>query len=359
MREIILLVFLLYSFSANSQDSSATQQDSSKVKRSYIPVLFYLPETGLGLGATVINTKKPKNEFTRPSQYIIGTVYTLKNQILFYVPFEFYGNRNINRFKGEIGYYLYFYNYYGLGRQSQIENLENYDVNFPRTDFNYARLIAKDLYLGIGFNSDYFNITKTKENGLLQSDKPIGYQGGSKANLYGFLLYDSRDVVNAPQEGHYMELRFSNNLPSPLADFKYRKYRADFRKYFSFREKYVVATNFTIDHASAGTPFFDLPYLATGQIARGLNDRRYINNTIVFLQGELRFPIYKKIRGAAFYSLNAIPDTVWGWLDETPISTFGLGLRYELLPESRTRLRLDAAYGEGSFNIYFTINEAF
>jgi len=358
MRVLLLLIVMMTATKSLCSSIDPALSDTSKFKRIYIPVLFYLPETGLGLGATVINTKQ-RNAETRPTQFLISAVYTFKNQILFFAPFELYGQANKNRFKGELGYYIYFYNYHGLGRNSLKENLENYNVNFPRLDFNYARLISPDLYLGVGVNSDYFNITKIKASGLLDTEQPIGYDGGSKANLYAFLLYDSRDVVNAPYQGDYIELRFSTNLPSPLADFTYRKWRADFRKYLPLNEKMILAANFTLDHASEGTPFFDLPYLATGQFARGINDRRFINHTIVFLQTELRYNIYKKLYGSAFATANAIPDRLWSWIDQEPVYTFGLGLRYELLSESRTRLRLDAAVGDESFNIYFTINEAF
>jgi len=144
MRYTLLLAFCLLAGKAIGSFAFHYPSDTSKVKRNYVPIIFYLPETGIGLGATVINTIQ-KNQATRPTQYLLSAVYTFKNQILLYAPFEIYGENNKNRFKGELGYYIFFYNYHGLGRSSRIEDLENYDVSFPRFDFNYARLIKDNL----------------------------------------------------------------------------------------------------------------------------------------------------------------------------------------------------------------------
>ncbi len=337
-----------------------SEESTTKTKKSIIPIIFFLPETSLAFGATLINTvtNTEHSEGTRPSQYLLSAAYTLKNQLLLFAPYELYSNNNLNRIKGELGYYRFFYNYHGLGRTSLVENLETYNVIFPRIDVNFSRQFFQNTYLGVGINFDAFNITEITTGGLLMTDQPTGYDGGNKSNIYFLAAYDTRDHINAPSKGYYIEASVQQSLFSPISDFSYNKYIADFRKYITVGEQKIIATQFFFATATEGTPFFDLPYISTPMLGRGLNDRRYINHTIVSTQVEYRTHLWKRFYGAAFVGVNSVPDTRWDLLQD-PIYTYGVGLRYEIQQESKTKLRVDIAAGDGSFNFYFTVNEGF
>ncbi len=358
----ICLIFFTISTLLGQDNSSETPSEEStiKTKRSIIPVIFFLPETSLAFGATLINTvtNSEHTKETRPSQYLLSAAYTLKNQLLLFAPYELYSNNNQTRIKGELGYYRYFYNYHGLGRSSQVENLETYNVIFPRIDINYSRQFFRNSYLGVGINFDAFNITEVATGGLLMTEQPIGYAGGNKSNIYFLAAYDTRDHINAPSKGYYIEASIQQSLFSPISDFNYNKYIADFRKYMRVGAQKIIAAQFFFATSTEGTPFFDQPYVSTPMLGRGLNDRRYINHTIVSTQVEYRTHLWKRFYGAAFISANSVPEERWAWLQD-PIYTYGLGLRYEIQQESRTRLRIDLAAGDGSFNFYFTVNEGF
>lgn len=363
MTKIQLLLFFLILSAApllQGQESEETLTSTTKTKRSIIPVVFFLPETSLALGGTLINTvtNSEHTESTRPSQYILSAAYTLKNQLLLFAPYEFYSNNNKDRIKGELGYYRYFYNFHGLGRSSLVENLEIYNVIFPRIDVNYSRQLFPNTYFGVGFNFDAFNITELETEGLLITEQPIGYDGGNKSNIYFLAAYDTRDHINAPAKGFYMEASIQQSLFSPLSDFSYNKYIVDLRRYSTVGKQKIIATQFFFATATEGTPFFDMPYVSTPMLGRGLNDRRYINHTIVSAQAEYRTHLWKRFYGAAFATINSVPEERWEWFAD-PIITYGLGLRYEIQQESRTKLRLDVAAGDGGFNFYFTVNEGF
>ena len=360
----ILLVYssILYGQVEEQADTEEKIQpvDTKAVKRSAIPVVFFLPETSLGFGATLINTVRQNDhsERTRTSQYILSAAYTLKNQLLIFAPFERYSNNNKDRLKGELGYYRFFYNFHGLGRNSDIANLEIYNVIFPRVDINYSRQFIPNTYFGVGLNFDAFNITEIESDGILFREQPVGYLGGNKSNIYFLAAYDTRNNINAPSKGSYFEASFFQSLFSPLSDFDYNKYIVDLRKYFTVGKQKIVATQLFFATATEGTPFFDLPYVSTPILGRGLNDRRFINHTIVSAQTEFRTHLWKRFYGAAFIGINSVPEERWEWFTN-PILTYGVGIRYEIQPESNTKLRFDVAAGDGSFNFYFTVNESF
>lgn len=354
---IFIFFLILGTFNCHAQN----QKDSLNSQHTIVPLVFFLPETSLGFGATGISTFQKSNHAknTRPSQVLYSAVYTLKSQLLLFVPFELYGNSNKTRIKGELGYYQYFYNFHGIGGNTSKNDLENYSVNFPRVEANYSKRLYSNLYLGGGFNFDQFDIIKTEASGLLETNQPTGFNGGTKANFVALAFYDTRDTLFAPNSGHYLEVKFQHSMPQWISDFVYSRIELDYRYYQKLYKKTILASNIYWAWASQETPFFDLPYISTPNRARGYDDRRFINYELLNLQTELRFPVYNRFSGASFISFSAIPETTLGFFAKAPEVSYGLGIRYELRKDSKARLRLDFAKSGDSFNFYFTVNEAF
>jgi len=365
----ITLIFILFatflnrgsgqSMETDTTVTDTTVADTKKVKNTVLPFLFFLPETGFAFGVTGITTFRFNGESleSRPSQIIYSAAYTLKNQLLFYIPFEIYKKENRIRYKGELGFYKYFYNFYGIGNNSLAEDLENYDVVFPRVDFNYSRSDVEHLFFGGGFKYDYFNITRIDSAGLLMTNEPVGFEGGHKLNLLLNAFYDNRDNVFSTSKGLYAELRYERGLAFLWSDFDYGKLNLDVRYFIPIKKDLVVASQFFSSHASNGAPFFDMPYISTPSVARGFSDRRFINYNIFNLQTELRFPIKGRFKGATFVSSTFVPDA-FDIAAFGPRWSAGLGIRYEVDKAEKTRFRLDIAYGD-AFNFYLTANEAF
>ena len=356
MKQLAVLLVLLYAAPMWSQNL-----DSTEIKNIILPIAFYLPETSLGLGTTGITTiKKSKHTpETRASQVLYSAVYTFKKQLLLFAPYEFYGNDNNYRIKGELGYYRYFYNYFGIGASTLRDEKDNYNVIFPRVEFNYAYKLFNNIYVGAGFSFDEFDISIINPLGRLASDKPTGYLGGTKANLTGLLFLDLRDNLFSPSKGYYVEIKGQIHMPDFISDYGYQKIELDSRYYTQIKKEIVLASSLYYGQASQDTPFFDLPYISTPARSRGFDDRRFINFTLLNIQTELRFQIYNKWRGVAFVSLADLPDSNWEFFENHPKVSYGLGFRYELDAANKTRLRLDIASTSESFNVYFTVNEAF
>jgi len=172
----LLVVFCFCSFGLSAQNDSISSVYNAKedFSVSAFPIAFFLPETGLafgGLGMTVFNAGKEKA--WRKSQVQLGVAYTLKKQFLLFVPYELYLKNNW-KFSGELGYYRYFYNYYGIGVNSLENDLETYDANFPR-------LISSLLYrfndkILAGFLYILYVLDIPKVGPLLATENPVGIQ---------------------------------------------------------------------------------------------------------------------------------------------------------------------------------------
>jgi hypothetical protein len=360
LQRLILTITLAFvCFLANAQVPDSTYIKDRNT--TFFPVAFYLPETSLGLGALSLTTFRFSEEtsISRPSQVIVSTAYTFKNQFLLFVPFELYKDAEKTRIKGELGFYKYFYNYYGISNSSLASDLEFYNVTFPRFYGSYARTVYKKLNIGLGYKFDYFNITEIETAGLLDNNQPTGFDGGIKSNIFFLLYVDTRNNILSSTKGFYLETEFQRSINFFLSDFDYWKYNLDIRYYFPFAQKYTLASQLNFSHASNGTPFFDLPFIGSPSRARGLANRRYINYNIISLQSELRFPVYKRFSGVSFVTMNLLPDQLDDIFRETTRWSYGLGLRFLLDPKEGARMRLDVASGGEGINFYITLNEAF
>jgi len=353
-----ILMFPKVSF---CQMEERVEKDSLETDYTILPVLFYLPETSLAGGATGIISLKnsSQGEEERPSQILFAAIYTLKNQIEILGNSEFYRDQRKHRYKVEVGFYRYSYNYFGIGYDSKASDFEKFAVNFPRLELSYARKLYKIFNIGVGYKMDYFDMREIKAGGLLDTNRPIGWDGGFKSNIAGLFFIDTRDNINAPYRGFYGELVYQRSLGWFFSDFDYTKIEADIRYFTPLADEWTIGHQLWITHTTSGTPFYDLGHISTSSRSRGFDDRRFISEKMVTLQSELRFPIAGRFRGSTFYTYNLMPDSWSTPFENTEYFTYGIGLRFVLKEESRAGLRFDLARGDGKYNFFATFNEAF
>ncbi len=343
------------------KEEQVAKRDSLVWDNSILPVAFYLPETSFAAGATGILSFKKSSQAKkeRPSQLLFAAIYTLNNQLEFLGSFEIYADQRKHRIKGEFGYYIYSYNYFGLGAESRAEDFEKYKVNFPRFHISYSRKILGIFNLGVGYRMDNFDMKERKENGLLLTENPVGWDGGLKSNYEFNLFVDTRDNINAPYSGFYGEVVYQGSLEWLFSDYDFRKLDIDIRYFTPFKKDWTLGHQLWFTHASDGAPFYEVGHISTASRSRGFDDRRFIAYKMVTYQSELRFPIKGKLRGSAFYTYNILPDSWSAPFANTEYFSYGIGLRYYLIEKSRAGLRFDIARGDGKFNFYLTFNEAF
>ncbi|HBX64717.1 MAG TPA: hypothetical protein DEG32_00615, partial [Balneolaceae bacterium] len=173
------------------------------------PVAFYTEETSFAFGGLGILTFDFESNLTslKPSQINFGAAYTLENQLLIYFPYELYLYDNDWRFEGEVGYYRYTYKYYGIGNNTPDSNEETYRVNFPRVQVSALRKVSDDIYAGLSYWYDGYDITSIKQNGLLDSNEPDGVSGGINSGFGITSIYDTRDNIFYTKDGEFLEFK--------------------------------------------------------------------------------------------------------------------------------------------------------
>ena len=363
---LLSLTFCLFSFHLSAQQSSKKNgvekvRDSTKnLKISSFPVVFYTPETAFGFGALGIATFHLKNESrdTRPSSFQLGISYTTKNQFLLYAPFEFYKDNERWRLEGELGFYNYFYNFFGSGINSSVEDEETYEVTFPRARVSVLRELVPGFSVGLAYQFDVFYNLNIVDGGILEASDVSGKRDGTVSNVGVRAFYDTRDNVFFPTKGIYIQGNLFTSSSLLGATFDYTKYELDNRFYQKVGNKQVVAANIFLASSSDGTPFYDLYYLGSSR-TRGINNRRFQDNAELSMALEYRFPIAGRFGGAVFGSTGTVASTLENTFSSAYKNAAGAGLRYIINKRDGIRIRVDYGISDEGGNFYFTINEAF
>jgi outer membrane protein assembly factor BamA len=357
------IIFLLLSQSILwCQQQQATQNDSivKNLKISAFPVAFYTPETAFGFGGLGIANfwLRGEERETRPSSVQFGISYTTKGQFLVYAPFEFYQDEERWRLLGELGFYKYFYNFYGLGIDSREEDEENYEVTFPRVRLSLLREVLPNFSVGLGHELDIFGNLKIEEGGVLEASEAVGKMDGTVSNVGLLFIYDTRDNIFFPTKGFYVQGNVFTSLKLLGSSFSYSKFELDNRYYQKVGKKQVLAANLFLGSSSDGTPFYDLYYLGSKR-TRGINNRRFQDNSEFSTALEYRFPIAGRFGGAVFGATGTVAPNVGEIFSSTFKNTGGVGLRYIINKRDGVRIRADYGISSEGGQFYFTIKEAF
>ena len=136
----------------------------------------------------------------------------------------------------------------------------------------------------------------------------------------------------------------------------------DFRHFISLSDKPFHVLAFQVLHqATFGeVPFAEMGMLGGSVINRGYFSGAFRDRHLVSAQAEYREMLGKNLGGVIFASAGKLMTTYHELDPEDTRFSWGVGLRFALIPESRLNLRLDIAWGEDSSKgLYFGISEAF
>lgn len=354
-----LLTFLLSLFltSAYSQsDSGAT-----KFKAFPLPIAYFTPETDWGFGVVSLFSFRFKNETkeSRISQFQFGAAYTLRDQLLLYLPFQLYlKDENYYAF-GELGYYKYSYRFFGVGSDLPKSDEELYAVDFPRIRLNVMKLARPNWYVGLRYWFDGYDITEVEENGILDRNRALGAEGGIISSLGIISLVDSRNDYNYPTKGTYFEFVVLPNLKVFGSDFEFTRISADYVKYLT-KNKHTFALNLFSVANLGKTPFNEMALIGGTRRMRGYFEGRYRDNNMIMAQAEYRKSLPFNFGFVLFTGFGSVASTFNSFEIENIKPTVGGGLRYRLSKDEKINVRLDYGIGvQGSSGFYLTIGEAF
>jgi outer membrane protein assembly factor BamA len=335
------------------------QADSVKQKRTFIPVpLVYLtPETNWAFGGAVLFVIPSKHVGIQPTQIQGGAVYTLNKQILTYASFRNYSRKWLTH--GEIGFYKYAFRVYDYDLQNK-EKFEVYDVNFPRIRMHGYRRIKDNIFAGLAYWMEDYDVGKIEEGGILSKAYYSGSDGSFVSGLGPVFIIENRDNILNPSRGWYAEgsAIFSNGAFGSSHDFVNTDINARYYKRIS--KSNILAVESYVGAKFGDTPFQILSQVGGNKRMRGYFEGQYRDKYMIQNQVELRHSFGKSRWGACVFVSHASISThlmnADGLLN---LYAYGLGARFMLSKKDKLNVRFDIAWGKNTSGTYLTIGEAF
>jgi outer membrane protein assembly factor BamA len=359
IKHIFFVLFILLLFGRiNAQDTL-----NKKPSLKGLPAAFYLPETRVGIGCIGILTfymnKTSSSQF--PSSLTMGGAYTQNKQILLFLPYNLYFKNRKHWLYGEVGYYRYIYNFYGIGNFIPTQYSESYTANFARLRFTALTKISKSkyIYTGVKYAYDDIKINKLDSTGLLYNTNIAGNKGGTISGLGWVSSYDTRNHAFYPNRGQLIEFFIYHEDKYTGSSFKYWRATLDASAFYPLSPKHILAFNFYGAYINGETSFTHLPMLGGDSKLRGYYEGRFRDKIAMTWQTEWRHKFHKRLALNIFASTGVIaPDMNSIALNQFKYSAGG-GLRFVLDKKQGVNLRADFAVGHGSTGLYLTIGEAF
>ncbi|HSD20508.1 MAG TPA: BamA/TamA family outer membrane protein [Anaeromyxobacter sp.] len=337
--------------------AAAVQPPPKRVGGFALPVIFWLPETKLGFGATG-GLHLHVDGAPRASSIFAALVYTLEGQGSVDLAGDFTTRRGM--FVGGRVRALYFPDvYYGLGPHSREDDRE------PFTRRTLEGYVVAEWPIGktalragprLDFRAE--EVSEVEPGGALASGDVPGADGFRGAGAGASLTYDTRDGPFWPSRGAFAQAWYTR-YPSALGDHGgLGRGLVEARKFVPLGAGRVLGLAGIGEWSHGDVPFTMLPRLGSTRFLRGIREGRYRDRLAVAGQAELRLPVRGRLSATAFGALGEVAPSPRDLGLDTIKAAGGAGLRWRLTDEG-ANIRLDLAVGPAGPELYVLVLEAF
>jgi len=347
-------------------------QKAGRLHISALPVAGYTLQTGFA-GVLSSNfafyTSAPGQ--TNLSSVLTSLTYSQYRQIIFPIQMDLWTRGNKYNIVTDWRYLKYPSLTYGLGGNTSADSGYDIDYAYLRLHQALMKTIAKDLYLGLGYDFDYFwnvrevdpppgKVTDFERYGLRKTVVASGI------SLH--FLYDSRRNQINPANGGYASISYRPNFTFLGSDDNWQSLILDLRKYVRLpgNSRNVLAfwSYSWLTTGGGRPPYLLLPstgWDAYSNTARGYIQGRFRSRNLLYMESEYRFGITSNglFGGVVFANAQTFSEPASGKY-EYFIPGYGGGLRISLNKFSRTNLCIDYGWGiHGSGGFFVNLGEVF
>jgi hypothetical protein len=326
-----------------------------------LPVLFWLPETRLGFGATGGLHFHLRGAKRTSSVFVVGA-YTLNQQGSADVAADL-NLRSGALLAGRVRAVHFPDTFYGLGPDSSVSSAEPFTRRFAEAILAAEYPVAKRrlgdrLRAGIRLDARIEEVLDIEPGGLLASGTIDGADGFSAVGLGASVTWDTRDRPLFPGRGAFVQGWYLH-YPEALGHHgEFSRANLEARIFLPLGKQRVLGAAAFLDEAFGDVPFTILPKLGSTRFLRGWREGRFRDKAAWAAQAELRVPLVERVYGTTFAALGAVAPDAASFRADSIIVAGGVGLRYRLTPEG-ANIRLDVALSEAGPEVYVLVLEAF
>jgi len=246
-------------------------------------------------------------------------------------------------------------------------------------DYKYVRFyqsalkrIKPYMYVGLGYNLDYFINAKTSGADL---EKFSGYAYGTTAGKNEFssgvslnLLYDTRNNSINPLPGCYLNIILRNNPVYLGSKTNWQSLYVDARKYIPLNNKahqqnVLALWTYAWTGLSSAIPYLNLPSIGWdpyNRSGRGIEQNRYRGKGLIYFESEYRRDITNNglLGFVVFANATSVTEPEKNRFRNIHPAV-GSGLRLKFNKSSNTNIAVDYALSKGYSGFMINLGEAF
>ena len=349
-----------------------SRKKTGKLHISTLPVVGYTLQTGFaGVISANFAFYTSNHSEANLSSVLTSITYSQYQQIIFPLQADIWTKGNKYNIIADWRFLKYPSFTYGLGGGTALDSGYSIDYSYLRFHQAVLKTIAKDFYLGLGVDLDYFwNIreidpppgkaTDFQTYGLTPTETASGI------SLH--FLYDSRRNQMNPENGGYASISYRPNFNFLGSDANWQSLLFDLRRYIRFpNSTHNVLALWNYDWITTGggnPPYLLLPstgWDAYSNTARGYIQGRYRSKNMLYLESEYRFGLTPNglLGAVVFANAQSFSEPATGRF-EYIAPGYGAGIRISLNKFSRTNLCVDYGWGRnGQGGFFANLGEVF
>lgn len=275
-----------------------------------IPLLFPSSDTGfnLGLNAVFANVKREDpHEMEITAQALASDAGRYKHFLRLDFPHAFSDQYHIS---GRVSYNRDInFRYFGIGNDTtadrELVKQDSAIYKNQRTGpgFNLAVLKYINRYFQMGplLGLKWTDVTYPTGS-LLDTQKPIGIEGGRTHNIGFAFVYDALDFAPNPHRGTFHEVYFNWSTKLLGSDYEFLRSTYTFRRFWSLYPTLTLAHRTLFEVLSGNAPFFELGAVGGSESTigfggdkffRGYQSNRFIDHIKMALGFELRWEAFE------------------------------------------------------------------
>jgi len=248
-------------------------------------------------------------------------------------------------------------NFFGLGNLSPASPKETYVRNPLEISLIASRGFRPTLAAQVGLKLKTVRNSGFVDTSLALRTPPAWNTGRSTAlSLLANVRLDTRDSYINPHRGAVLQ----GEVEVSGAGSNFSMFRTALTaQYFTvlFYPTTVFAARLSAQAVSGSDlPFWTMTSLGGNNTLRGYPMDRFIDRSGVLMNAELRFPLYRRLKGVLFFDAGR----VWNRLSELSLTSLhsnpGIGLRFVM---DTFVVRLDVGFSSETTGFYFNFGHAF
>jgi hypothetical protein len=317
-----------------------------------VPISNPTLDTGLVVGGAYFYPQTAEQKAAQPASVTaVAGMYTSNDSKMFGIGQQNYWNQDTWRFGAVAGYADL-----RLSLLTPVDPANEPPASWDiRGGFAYARISRK---VGgnwfVGLSGRLVSFAQSISTTVIPPDLEIS--ADSRSVGVGLIAEnDSRDMPMNSYDGRLFEASALFNDQSLGSDTTYQSYKLGYSSYHELARPLVLAWQIEGCLRSGTTPLWD----ACRINLRGFPATDYLGKTSASAQLEARWRMSKRWGMVGFAGGGYVGSSFSGIRENELIPSYGIGLRFTVLPVKRINLRLDYARSIGSDAIHVSVGEAF